>query len=96
MLQLVGWNNSLHLAISMTNPIQQEARQILDSLAFTPCDRCYPLSHDLDTIPARVSLYAFRHRIQGLLYIGKAKNRSDRLRGGQSLPLGLAQSLRSR
>jgi excinuclease UvrABC nuclease subunit len=66
----------------MTNPIQQEARQILDTLAFTPFDWCHPLSHDFDTIPARVGLYAFRHRIQGLLYIGKAKNPRDRLRGG--------------
>ena len=72
----------MHLAISMTNPIQQEARQILDTLAFTPFAQCHPLSHDFDTIPARVGLYAFRHRIQGLLYIGKAKNLRDRLRGG--------------
>ena len=81
-LLLVGGNNRLHLAISMTNPIQQEARQILDSFAFTLFDRCHPLSHDFDTIPARVGLYAFRDRIQGLLYIGQAKNLRDRLRGG--------------
>ncbi|MEG3906409.1 GIY-YIG nuclease family protein [Microcoleus sp. w2-18bC1] len=65
----------------MTNPIQQEARQILDTLAFTAFDRCHPLGHDFDTIPPRVGLYAFQHRIQGLLYIGKAKNLRDRLRG---------------
>lgn len=47
-LLLVGWNNRWHLAISMTDPIQEEARQILDSLAFTPCDRCHPLSHDME------------------------------------------------
>jgi excinuclease UvrABC nuclease subunit len=34
------------------------------------------------SLPAKVGLYAFRHRIQGLLYISKANNRSDRLRGG--------------
>ena len=70
----------MHLAISITNPIQQEARQILDSLAFTPFAQCHPLNHDFYTIPAKVGLYAFRHRIQGLLYIGKANNLRDRLR----------------
>ncbi|MEG3983446.1 GIY-YIG nuclease family protein [Microcoleus sp. T3B2] len=29
-----------------------------------------------------VSLYAFRHSSEGLLYIGKAKNLRDRLRNG--------------
>lgn len=66
----------------MTDPIQQEARQILDTLVFTPFDRCHPLSREFNTIPARVGLYAFRHRIEGLLYIGKANNLRDRLRGG--------------
>jgi excinuclease UvrABC nuclease subunit len=62
--------------------IQQEARQILDALAFNPFERCQPISRDFDTIPTRVGLYAFRHRSEGLLYIGKAKNLRDRLRGG--------------
>ena len=50
----------------MTDSIEQEARQILDTLAFTPFEQCYPLSRDFETIPARVGLYAFRHRIEGL------------------------------
>jgi GIY-YIG catalytic domain len=33
-------------------------------------------------IPTTVGLYAFRHLSEGLLYIGKAKNLRDRLRGG--------------
>jgi hypothetical protein len=66
----------------MSDTIQQESRQILDALAFTPFDRCQPLSRDFDTIPSRVGLYAFRHRTEELLYIGKAKNLRDRLRGG--------------
>lgn len=66
----------------MTEFIQQEARQILNSLAFTPFDNCQPLSRDFDTIPTKVGLYAFRHRTEDLLYIGKAKNLRDRLRGG--------------
>ncbi len=66
----------------MPDPIQQEARQILDALAFTPFEQCQPLSREFDTIPTRVGLYAFRHRSEGLLYIGKTKNLRDRLRNG--------------
>ena len=66
----------------MTDSLQQEASQILNNLAFTPFDRCQPLSREFERIPARVGLYAFRHRTEGLLYIGKAKNLRDRLRGG--------------
>jgi excinuclease UvrABC nuclease subunit len=66
----------------MPDAIQQEARQILDTLAFMPFEQCQPLSHGFDTIPSRVGLYAFRHSSEGLLYIGKAKNLRDRLRSG--------------
>ncbi|MGK7924801.1 MAG: GIY-YIG nuclease family protein [Spirulina sp.] len=66
----------------MPDSIQLEARQILDTLAFTPFEQCQPLSRKFDTIPARVGLYAFRHASEGLLYIGKAKNLRDRFRGG--------------
>jgi hypothetical protein len=72
----------IYSPISMPDSIQQEARQILDTLAFTPFEQCQPLSRKFDTIPARVGLYAFRHSSEGLLYIGKAKNLRDRLRGG--------------
>jgi excinuclease UvrABC nuclease subunit len=40
------------------------------------------LSREFADIPARAGLYAFRHSSEGLLYIGKAKNLRDRLRGG--------------
>lgn len=66
----------------MPDSIQQEARQILDQLAFMPFEQCQALSRDFDNIPGRVGLYAFRHRTEELLYIGKAKNLRDRLRGG--------------
>jgi GIY-YIG catalytic domain len=66
----------------MPDPIQQEARQILDALAFTPFEQCQPLSREFDTIPARLGLYAFRHSSEGLLYVGKTKNLRDRLRNG--------------
>jgi hypothetical protein len=65
--------------------IREEARQLLDSLVFTPFEHCQPLSREFDTIPARLGLYAFRHRSEGLLYVGKAKNLRDRLRGGHKV-----------
>jgi excinuclease UvrABC nuclease subunit len=61
---------------------QQQARAILDRLAFTPFDICQLLSRKFGDVPARPGLYAFRHRELGLLYIGKSKNLRDRLRGG--------------
>lgn len=66
----------------MPNSIQQEAQQILDFLAFEPFERCKPLSRSFEGIPMRLGLYAFKHRTEGLLYIGKANNLRDRLRGG--------------
>ncbi len=66
----------------MTDSIQQEARAILDTLAFMPFEDCVSLSRNFDEIPTRLGLYAFRHRTEGLLYIGKAKNLRDRFRGG--------------
>lgn len=72
----------LQSPVHMSDSIQQEARQILDTLAFTSFEQCLPLSCEFATIPARVGLYAFRHSSEGLLYIGKAKNLRDRLRSG--------------
>jgi len=66
----------------MPDSIQQEARQILDTLAFTPFEQCQPLSHNFNTIPSRPGLYAVRHRVDGLLYIGKTKSLRGRFSGG--------------
>lgn len=66
----------------MPDSIQQEARQILNTLAFTTFEECHPLSRDFSAIPTGAGLYALRHSSEGLLYIGKAKNLRDRLRGG--------------
>jgi excinuclease UvrABC nuclease subunit len=67
----------------MANPdTKQQAKIILDRLAFTPFDLCQLMSRDFEDVPARPGLYAFRHREFGLLYIGKSKNLRDRLRGG--------------
>jgi hypothetical protein len=50
--------------------IQKQARNILDAIAFTAFEQCQPLSRDFSEIPDRPSIYAVRHRYQGLLYIG--------------------------
>lgn len=66
----------------MTDDIKAEAKAILDTLAFKPFENCQPLSREFENVPSRLGLYAFRHRFDGLLYVGKAKNLRDRLRGG--------------
>ncbi|MDY7015740.1 MAG: GIY-YIG nuclease family protein [Cyanobacteriota bacterium] len=66
----------------MPDPIQQEVRQILGTLAFTPFEQCQPLSREFSNLPSRPGLYAVRHRTNGLLYIGKTKNLRGRFNGG--------------
>jgi excinuclease UvrABC nuclease subunit len=66
----------------MADSLQQEARDILDRLAFTPFKNCQSLSRNFEDIPGKAGLYAFRHRTEELLYIGKSKNLRDRFRGG--------------
>ena len=66
----------------MPDSIQQEARKILDTLAFTPFEECLPLSREFTNLPSRPGLYAVRHRTDGLLYIGKTKSLRGRFSGG--------------
>lgn len=61
--------------------LQEQARSILDAIAFTPFERCQPLSRDF-SIPARPGIYAVRHQTDGLLYIGKTKSLRGRFTGG--------------
>ena len=62
--------------------IQNQARSILNTIAFTPFEQCQPLSRDFSNIPDRPGIYAIRHRSQGLLYIGKTKSLRGRFKGG--------------
>lgn len=62
--------------------LQAQARKILDAIAFTPFEQCQPLSREFDNIPARPGIYAVRHKIDGLLYIGKTKSLRGRFSGG--------------
>lgn len=62
--------------------LQAQARSILDAIAFIPFEQCQPLSRAFSSIPARPGIYAIRHRIDGLLYIGKTKSLHGRFTGG--------------
>jgi GIY-YIG catalytic domain len=62
--------------------LQTQASQILDDIAFTPFERCQPLSREFGTIPSRPGIYAIRHKTDGLLYIGKTKSLRGRFSGG--------------
>jgi excinuclease UvrABC nuclease subunit len=65
----------------MTN-IQQSARAILDQLAFTPFDQCLLIDRQFGQLPARPGIYAIRHAVEGLLYLGKTNDLSTRFNGG--------------
>lgn len=75
-------SSKVRSSLIMPDSIQQEARQILDTLAFTPFEQCQPLSRNFNSIPSRPGLYAVRHRMDGLLYIGKTKSLRGRFSGG--------------
>jgi excinuclease UvrABC nuclease subunit len=62
--------------------MQAQAQAILDQIAFIPFEQCQPLTREFQNIPARPGIYAVRHRIDGLLYIGKTKSLRGRFSGG--------------
>jgi excinuclease UvrABC nuclease subunit len=59
-----------------------EARRILEILASMPFDDCLPLLRTFKDFPPRPGLYAIRHRIEGILYIGKSLHIRNRFMGG--------------
>ena len=62
--------------------IKQQARNILDAIAFTPFEECQSLNRDFSNIPDLPGIYAIRHKYEGLLYIGKTKSLRGRFKGG--------------
>jgi hypothetical protein len=62
--------------------IQAQAQRILDTIAFKPFEQCQPLTRTFEKLSARPGIYAVRHRIDGLLYIGKTKSLRGRFSGG--------------
>ncbi len=51
--------------------VRSEAVRILDRFRSTPFESGHVLTRELATVPARTGVYAFRHRVNGLLYIGQ-------------------------
>ena len=62
--------------------IKQQARNILDAIAFTLFEECQSLNRDFSNIPDLPGIYAIRHKYEGLLYIGKTKSLRSRFKGG--------------
>jgi hypothetical protein len=46
--------------------LQAQARSLLDEIAFIPFEQLQPLNRAFDSIPARPSIYAVRHKTDGL------------------------------
>jgi hypothetical protein len=67
---------------SNESELQAQARNILDTIVFTPFEQCQPLSREFSRFPARPGIYAIRHKNNGLLYVGKTKSLRGRFSGG--------------
>jgi hypothetical protein len=66
----------------MTEPTADEALKILQALISQPFEACIPVGRDFPTLTTQHSIYAIRHRLEGLLYIGKSQNPRQRFTGG--------------
>lgn len=59
---------------------QQQARAILDQLAFMAFEQCLSIDRQFTHLPARPGMYAIRHRTEGVLLnsrIGAASARGS-------------------
>jgi excinuclease UvrABC nuclease subunit len=61
---------------------ETETTRLLEIFTTLPFLDCHLLTREFQTVPARSGIYGFRHIDQGLLYIGKARDIRQRLRGG--------------
>lgn len=76
-------NNRNDREMTDRESFDQEASRILDLLVSILFENCYVLSRDLtNRLNRKPSIYAIKHRIQGLLYIGKAKYPKERFKDG--------------
>jgi excinuclease UvrABC nuclease subunit len=62
--------------------LRTQAQKILDVIAFMPFDQCQPITRHFSDISSCPGIYAIRHKIYGLLYIGKTQNLRKRFAGG--------------
>jgi hypothetical protein len=63
------------------DPIETQAREILNRLLQRPFTTCIPISRDFTGLTTKPGIYAIRHRLE-LLYVGKAQDIKERFRGG--------------
>jgi excinuclease UvrABC nuclease subunit len=66
----------------MSDVLKAEAQRVLQQLATKPFSQCYPLTREFESMPNSPGFYAFRHRLEGVLYIGIATNLRRRFRNG--------------
>ena len=66
----------------MPEPVKREAEAILHTLGSIPFEDCIALSKEFKELPMTAGIYAVKHRIMGILYIGKTRTLRDRFRGG--------------
>ena len=66
----------------MSDVLKAEAQRFLELLDNAPFIQCYPLTRDFEAVPTSPGFYAFRHRMEGILYIGIATNLRRRFRNG--------------
>jgi excinuclease UvrABC nuclease subunit len=62
--------------------LDAEALRLLQLLMDLPFEECHALTREFATVTPRSGVYVFRHQQEGVLYIGKAVNIRQRLRGG--------------
>ena len=62
--------------------IETEAEEILEYLSSMLFENCHPLTRRFEFVPTNPGLYAFRHRVEGLLYIGQSINLKRRFCDG--------------
>ncbi|MEQ9373116.1 MAG: GIY-YIG nuclease family protein [Coleofasciculus chthonoplastes F3-SA18-01] len=62
--------------------IENQARIVLEALLQTAFADCIPITRDFAGLTTKPGIYAVRHRLDGLLYVGKAQDIKERFRGG--------------
>jgi excinuclease UvrABC nuclease subunit len=62
--------------------IETQARLILNSLIEIPFSECNPITRSFEHLTTKPGIYAVRHKVDGLLYVGKTQDMKERFRGG--------------
>jgi excinuclease UvrABC nuclease subunit len=62
--------------------IEVQAQEILAILMALPFAECVPITKSFAELTTQPGIYAVRHRIKGLLYVGKTQDFKERFRGG--------------